>query len=183
VGGVSALVIGIAYIIILPLFAHVGWSSVGEWRGLAEVPRRKDDVLVGYSLVLCVLHGLSLRTCRVVAIRCVGHGSTETQCSLQPHSWDCSCPRHGSYLEQLRLAPHAQRFTIAVHDRRPAGGLRRGCNYASAVLASHTEFSYSIVDLSVAILITDYVMLQGKGISVRPRPTWAWPQASLESFP
>jgi hypothetical protein len=32
------------------------------------------------------------------------------------------------------------------------------------VLASHTEVFYSIVDLSVAILITGYVMLQGKGI-------------------
>jgi hypothetical protein len=37
-------------------------------------------------------------------------------------------------------------------------------NYASAVLASHTEVFYSIVDLSVAILITGLVMLQGKGI-------------------
>jgi hypothetical protein len=32
------------------------------------------------------------------------------------------------------------------------------------VLASRTEVFYSIVDLSVAILITGFVMLKGKGI-------------------
>ena len=37
-------------------------------------------------------------------------------------------------------------------------------NYASAVLASRTEVFYSIVDLSVAILMTGFVMLRGKGI-------------------
>jgi hypothetical protein len=37
-------------------------------------------------------------------------------------------------------------------------------NYASAVLASHTEVFYSIVDLSLAILVIGFVMLKGKGI-------------------
>ena len=37
-------------------------------------------------------------------------------------------------------------------------------NYASAVLASHTEVFYSIVDFSVGVLIIGFVMLKGKGI-------------------
>ncbi|SRR6266700_3780911 len=126
VGGISALVIGIGYIIISPLFAHVGGTSVEWWRGLAQVPRRKDDGLVGYAWTLRP-NGLSLRTCRAIAIRCVGTGQQKRNAHSNGIRGVVRCLRHGSYVDKLRLAPHAQRFTRRSHERRSAGGLRRGC--------------------------------------------------------
>jgi hypothetical protein len=52
--------------------------------------------------------------------------------------------------------------TVAMTDVQRAPYVA-AANYASAVLESHTEVFYSIVDLSIAILITGFVMLKAKG--------------------
>jgi len=90
------------------------------WRALAQVPRGKDDGLVGYPWSLR-LHGLSLRACRFIAIPCVETGQQKRNAYSKRIRGTVRCLRLGSSLDKLRLAPHSQPFTHCRHDRRPAG--------------------------------------------------------------
>jgi len=56
------------------------------------------------------------------------------------------------------------RFHAATTNDVQRAAYVAAANYASAVLASRTEVFYSIVDLSLAILLIGFVMLKGKGI-------------------
>ncbi len=135
VGGISALVIGIGYIVIFPLFAHVGGapSSGGEvwlkylegkttvWWAILGLCVFTDFLFVPVALSLYVALERVNRNAMLVATAFVG--------------------------------------LFVVLDLAVTW-----TNYASAVLTSHTEVFYSIVDLSVAILMIGFVMLRGKGI-------------------
>ena len=81
VGGISALTLGIAYIIIIPLFAHVGAPPTGG-RGLAQVPPRENHGLVDDPFALCP-HRLPLPSCRVSAILRLGTGQQKCDAPRQ----------------------------------------------------------------------------------------------------
>src|ERR1700730_7235231 len=163
VGGISALAIGIGYIIIIPLFAHVGGapSSGGEaWLKYLEGRTTVWWAILGLSVFtyfLFVPVALSLyvalervnRNAMLVATAFVGLFVVLDLAVL----WT----NYASLLTLSRL------HTAATTDVQRAAYVA-AANYASAVLASHTEVFYSIVDLSVAILITGFVMLKGKGV-------------------
>ena len=166
VGGISALVIGIAYIIIFPLFAHVGGapSSGGEvWLSYLEGKTTVWWAILGlcvFTDFLFVPLALSLyralervnRDAMLVATAFVG---LFVVLDLAV-TWT-------NYASLLTLSGlHA----AATADAQRAAYVA-AANYASAVLASRTEVFYSIVDLSVAILMTGFVMLRGKGIFSR----------------
>src|SRR5229473_5722975 len=163
VGGISALVIGVAYIVIIPLFAHVGGapSSGGEaWLKYLEGKTTVWWAILGLSVFtdfLFVPVALSLyralervnRNAMLVATAFVGLFVVLDLAVL----WT-------NYASLLTLSGlHAAATTEAQRAAYVAAA-----NYASAVLTSHTEVFYSIVDLSVAILMIGFVMLQGKGI-------------------
>src|SRR6266850_6063073 len=140
-----------------------GGSSAEWWRGLARVPRRKDDgrgAIHGLSVLtdfLFVPVALSLyfalrrvnRNAMLIATAFVG---LFVVLDLAV-TWT-------NYASLLTLSGlHA----AATNDVQRAGYVA-AANYASAVLASRTEVFYSIVDFSVGILIIGFVMLKGKGI-------------------
>jgi len=163
VGGVSALVIGIAYIIILPLFAHVGGAPSGSgevwlkylegkttfWWAILGLCVFTDFLFVPVALSLYVALERVNRNAMLVATAFVGLFVVLDMAV----TWT-------NYASLLTLSG----LHIAATTDVQRAAYVAAANYASAVLASHTEVFYSIVDLSVAILITDYVMLQGKGI-------------------
>jgi hypothetical protein len=163
VGGISALVIGIAYIIILPLFAHVGGtpSSGGEvwlkylegkttvWWAILGLCVFTDFLFVPVALSLYVALERVNRNAMLVATAFVGLFVVLDMAV----TWT-------NYASLLTLSGL---HTAATTDVQRAAYVA-AANYASAVLASHTEVFYSIVDLSVAILITGFVMLKGKGV-------------------
>jgi hypothetical protein len=163
VGGISALVIGIAYIIIIPLFAHVGGapSSGGEawlkylegkttvWWAILGLSVFTDFLFVPVALSLYVALERVNRNAMLVATAFVGLFVVLDLAVL----WT-------NYASLLTLSGL---HTAATTDVQRAAYVA-AANYASAVLASHTEVFYSIVDLSLAILIIGFVMLQGKRI-------------------
>ena len=163
VGGISSLVIGIAYIVIFPLFAHVGGppSSGGEawlkylegkttvWWAILGLSVFTDFLFVPVALSLYVALERANRNAMLVATAFVGLFVVLDMAV----TWT-------NYASLLTLSGL---HTAATTDVQRAAYVA-AANYASAVLASHTEVFYSIVDLSVAILITGFVMLKGKGV-------------------
>src|SRR5712671_5716919 len=163
VGGISALVIGIAYIIIIPLFAHVGGapSSGGEawlkylegkttvWWAILGLSVFTDFLFVPVALSLYLALERVNRNAMLVATAFVGLFVVLDMAV----TWT-------NYASLLTLSGL---HTAATTDVQRASYVA-AANYASAVLASYTEVFYSIVDLSVAILIIGFVMLRGKGI-------------------
>jgi hypothetical protein len=163
VGGISALVIGIAYIIIFPLFAHVGGapSSDGEvwlkylegkttvWWAILGLCVLTDFLFVPVALSLYLALRRVNRNAMLVATAFVG---LFVVLDLAV-TWT-------NYASLLTLSGL---HSAATNDVQRAAYVA-AANYASAVLASRTEVFYSIVDLSVGILMIGFVMLQGKGI-------------------
>jgi hypothetical protein len=163
VGGISALVIGIGYIVIFPLFARVGAppSSGGEvwlkylegkttgWWAILGLSVLTDFLFVPVALSLYLALERVNRYAMLVATAFVG---LFVVLDLAV-TWT-------NYASLLTLSGlHA----AATNDVQRAAYVA-AANYASAVLASRTEVFYSIVDLSLAILIIGFVMLKGTGI-------------------
>src|SRR4030081_714895 len=163
VGGISALVIGIAYIIIIPLFAHVGGapSSGGEdwlkylkgrttvWWAILGLSVFTDFLFVPVALSLYLALERVNRNAMLVATAFVGLFVVLDMAVL----WT-------NYASLLTLSAL---HTAAMTDVQRASYVA-AADYTSAVLASHTEVFYSIVDLSLAILILGFVMLKAKGM-------------------
>jgi hypothetical protein len=163
VGGISALVIGIAYLAILPLFAHVGgpppnggdlWLKYLEgkttvWWAILGLSVFTDFLFVPVALSLYLALRRVNRNAMLVATAFVGLFVVLDMAV----TWT-------NYASLLTLSGlHTAATTDVQREAYVAAA-----NYASAVLASHTEVFYSIVDLSLAILITGFVMLKAKGI-------------------
>jgi hypothetical protein len=161
-GGISALILGIAYVITIPLFAHVGpppsggevWLKYLEgkttvWWTILGLAVLTDFLFVPVALSLYLaLKGVN-RNAMLVATAFVG---LFVVLDLAV-TWT-------NYASLLTLSGlHA----TATSDVQRAGYVA-AANYASAVLASRTEVFYSIVDLSLGILMIGFVMLKGKGI-------------------
>ena len=163
VGGISALAIGIGYIIIIPLFAHVGGapSSGGEawlkylegrttvWWAILGLSVFTDFLFVPVALSLYLALERVNRNAMLVATAFVGLFVVLDMAVL----WT-------NYASLLTLSAL---HTAATTDVQRASYVA-AADYASAVLASHTEVFYSIVDLSLAILIIGFVMLKAKGM-------------------
>jgi len=162
VGGISAFVIGIAYIIIFPLFAQVGAPPTGGevwlkylegkttvWWAILGLNVLTDFLYVPVALSLYLALERINRYAMLIATAFVG---LFVVLDLAV-TWT-------NYTSLLTLSGlHA----AATNDLQRASYVS-AANYASAVLASRTEVFYSIVDLSLAILIIGFVMLKGKGI-------------------
>ncbi len=159
VGGISALVIGIGYIAI----RSRGGTSVGGgevwlkylvgkttvWWAILGLCVLTDFLYVPVAFSLYLALERVNRYAMLVATAFVG---LFVVLDLAV-TWT-------NYASLLTLSGfHA----AATNDVQRAGYVA-AANYASAVLASRTEVFYSIVDLSLGILVIGFVMLKGKGI-------------------
>jgi hypothetical protein len=162
VGGISALVLGIAYIIIFPLFARVGappsggeaWLRYLEgkttvWWAILGLSVLTDFLFVPVALSLYLALKRANRNAMLVATAFVG---LFVVLDLAV-TWT-------NYASLLTLSGL---YAVATDDVQRASYIA-AANYASAVLASRTEVFYAVVDLSLAILMIGFVMLRAKGI-------------------
>jgi hypothetical protein len=163
VGGISALALGIAYIIIFPLFARVGAAppSGGEvWLKYLEGKTTVWWAILGLSVLTDFLF-LPVALSLYLALKRVSRNAMLVATAFV-----------GLFVV-LDLAVtwtnYASLLTLSGLHASATNGVQRAAyvaaaNYASAVLASRTEVFYAIVDLSLGILMIGFVMLKGKGI-------------------
>jgi Domain of unknown function (DUF4386) len=159
VGGISALVLGIVYIITIPLYAHVGAPpSGGEarlkylagnttvWWAILGLSVLTDFLFVPVALSLYLaLKGVN-RNAMLVATAFVGLFIVLDLAVTWPN-----------YASLITLSGN---YAAATNGAQQAAYVA-AANYASAVLASSLEAVYSIMVLSFGILMIGLVMLKG----------------------
>jgi hypothetical protein len=162
VGGIGAVVLGLAYLVIFPLFAHVGAPPTGgaAWLKYLDGKTTVWWAILGLSVLTDLLYvpvALSLylalrrvhRSAMLLATAFVG---LFVVLDLAV-TWT-------NYAALLTLSGlHA----AATNDAQRAACVA-AASYASAVLAARTEVLYAIVDLSLGIFLIGGVMRKGKGI-------------------
>ena len=159
VGGICALVLGIAYLITIALYAHVGAPpSGGEawlkylsgkttvWWAILGLSVLTDLLYLPVALALYLaLKGVA-RSAMLVATACVG---VFIVLDLAV-TWS-------NYASLITLSSD---YAAATNDVQRVAYIA-AANYASAVLASRLETVYAIVVLSFGILLIGLVMLKG----------------------
>ncbi len=160
VGGISALVLGVAYIVIFPLYAHVGAPPSGDGEAWLQYLAGKTTVwwaILGLSVLTDFLYvpvALSL----YLALKGVHRNAMLLATALVglfvvldlAVTWS-------AFASLLTLSGH---YAAASNDVQRAAyvAAARG---ASAVLTSRLEVVYAIVVLSSGILMIGFVMLKG----------------------
>lgn len=178
VGGVSAFVIGIGYMVTIPLIAFAGFPPSGGEASLKYFAGKTTVwwAIVGLSVITDLLYvpvALSLyqalkginRSAMLVATVFVG--------------LFIALDLAVTWVNEAALISLSGSYAVATNDVQRAAYVA-AADYASAVLASRLAAVYAIAVLSFAILVIGVVML--KGVFGRPTATWPWPPASLESL-
>src|SRR6266508_2244728 len=159
VGGISALVLGVAYIVIFPLYAHVGAPPSGDGEAWLQYLAGKTTVwwaILGLSVLTDFLYvpvALSL----YLALKGVHRNAMLLATALVglfvvldlAVSWS-------AFASLLTLSGN---YTAASNDVQRAAYVT-AAHGASAVLTSRLEVVYAIV-LSSGILMIGFVMLKG----------------------
>jgi hypothetical protein len=159
VGGVSALLLGVAYIITIPLYVYVGAPpSGGEarlqylvgkttvWWAILGLSVLTDVLFVPVALSLYLaLKGVN-RNAMLLATAFVGLFIVLDLAVTWPN-----------YASLITLSGD---YAAATNDAQRAASVA-GANYASAVLESSLEAVYSILFLSLGILMIGLVMRKG----------------------
>jgi hypothetical protein len=159
VGGVAALTIGVAYIIIIPLYAHVGAPPNGGEAWFKYLPGKTEIwwTILGLSVftdffylpVAFALYLALKEVNRNVMLLATAFAGLFVVLDLAV-TWS----HYASILTLYR------NYSTAMDDVHRAGYLA-AANYASAMLTSPLEIVYAIVTLSIGILLTSFVMLKG----------------------
>ncbi|HEY1209476.1 MAG TPA: hypothetical protein VGE85_08915 [Terracidiphilus sp.] len=159
VGSIAAIVLGIGYIIIIPLYARVGAPpSGGEawfnylpgkttiWWAILALSVFTDFLYVPIALVLYLALEKVNRGAMLLATAFIGLFVALDLAVTWSH-----------YASMLVL--YGQ-YSTATSDLQRAGYLA-AANYGAAVLASRLEVVIAIVTPSIGILVTGLVMLRG----------------------
>ena len=158
-GGVSALVLGVAYLVIIGLYAQVGAPPNTATAWLAYLPGKTTvwwailglSVLTDFLFVpiafalFLALKGIQ-RSAMLLAVALIG--------AFVALDLVVTWSNYGALLVLSR------NYAAATSESQRAAILG-AASYAAAVLASPLEVVYAIVDLSTGILITGLVMLKG----------------------
>ena len=159
VGGISALVLGIAYLITIALYAHVGAPPSGGqawlkylagkttvWWAILGLSVLTDLLFVPVALSLYLaLKGVA-RSTMLVATAFVGLFIVLDLAVTWPN-----------YASLITLSGN---YAAATNDAQRVAYVA-AATYASAVLSSRLEAVYAIVVLSLGILMIGLVMLKG----------------------
>jgi hypothetical protein len=158
-GGIAALLLGLGYVVIFPLYAHVGAPPHGGeawfnylpgkttvWWAIIGISVFTDVLFVPVAVALYLALQEVNRTAMVLATAFVGLFVVLDLAVTWPH-----------YASILALY-HS--YSTAADDAHRAGYVA-AADYASAVLTSPLEIVYSIMTLSCGFLLTGFVMLKG----------------------
>lgn len=159
VGSVAALVLGIGYVIIIPLYAHVGappnsgeaWfrylpGKTAVWWTILGVSVFTDFLYVPVALALYLALKELSRNLMLLATAFVGLFVVLDLAVTWSH-----------YASVLTLY---RNYASAMDDASRASYIA-AANYASAMLTSRLEIVYAIVTLSSGILLIGFGMLRG----------------------
>jgi hypothetical protein len=159
VGGVAALVLGIGYVIIIPLYAHVGAPPNGGeawfrylpgkttiWWAILALSVFTDFLYVPVAFALYLALKDLNRNVMLLASAFVGLFVVLDLAITWSH-YASVLTLYGSYASATDDAQRASYIAAA--------------NYASAMLNSRLEIVYAIVTLSLGILLIGFVMLKG----------------------
>ncbi len=159
VGGISALLLGIGYIITIPLYAYVGAPPSG---GEARL-----QYLVGKTTVWWAIIGLSVLTdCLYVPVALSLYLALK---GVNRNAMLVATAFVGLFIvldlavtwpNYAALITLSGNYAAATNDAQRAAYVA-AANYASAVLASSVEAVYTILVLSIGILMIGLVMLKG----------------------
>jgi hypothetical protein len=159
VGGVSALVLGLAYIVIIGLFVPIGAAPNGAearlaylagntrtWWAILGLSVLTDFLFVPVGLALYLaLRGLD-KGAMLLATACLGL-FVVLDLAITWTNYEALIALSGRYAAAANAAQKAAAVAAAV--------------YPSAVLESRLLFVYNSLTLAVAILLTGFVMLKG----------------------
>jgi hypothetical protein len=158
-GAVAALALAICYVIIFPLYAHVGPPPSGGdawfkylpgkttiWWAIVGLSVFTDFLYVPLALALYLALKGCNRNAMLLATAFVGLFVVLDLAVTWSH-----------YTSILTLYG---KYSIATDDVQRAGYLA-AANYGSAMLTSSVEVVYAIVTLSFGILVIGFVMLSG----------------------
>jgi hypothetical protein len=159
VGGISALLLGIGYIITIPLYVHVGAPPSGGEAWLTY--------LVGKTTVWWAILGLSVLT--DVLFVPVALALYLALKGVNRNAMLLATAFVGLFIVldlAVTWSNYASLITLSGKYAAVTNGAQRAAyvaaaNYASAVLASSLEAVYSILVLSVGILLIGLVMRKG----------------------
>jgi hypothetical protein len=159
VGGICALVLGIAYIVTIPLYAYVGappsggeaWLTYAAgkttvWWAILGLSVLTDLLFVPVALALYLALKRVNRNAMLVATAFVGLFVVLDLAVTWPN-----------YAALITLGGH---YAAATTDAQRAADVA-AASYASAVVTSGLEGVYSIMTLSLGILVVGLVMLRG----------------------
>ena len=159
VGGAAALVIGIGYVVIFPLYAQVGvppssgeaWfrylpGKTGVWWAILALSVFTDFLFVPVAFALYVALKRINQNAMLLAAALMGLFVVLDLAVTWSH-----------YASILTLY---SRYAVSADDGHRASYLA-AADYASAMLTSPLEIVYAIVTLSSGILLTGFVMLRG----------------------
>jgi hypothetical protein len=160
VGGVSALLLGVGYLVIFPLYAKVGappssgeaWftylpGKLSVWWAILGLSVFTDFLFVPLALALYSALKSTNRTAMQLATAFVGLFVALDLAVTWSH-----------YASILNLFG---KYSAATDETQRASYLA-AANYGSAILTSPLEIVYAIVTLSSAILIVGLVMVKGE---------------------
>jgi len=158
-GGISALVVGVAYMITIALFAQVGAppSSGESWLKYLVGKTTQWWIITGLSVFtdfLFVPVGLAL----YVALKGVNRNAMLVATAFV--AMFVAVDLAVTWSNHASLITLSDGYAAASTDAQRAGYVA-AANYASSVLASRLQPVYSIVDLSFAIFVMGLVMLKG----------------------
>jgi hypothetical protein len=161
VGALSALVIGISYIAILPRFARVG---VPPTNGEIWLKYLQGKSTIWWTiLALCVLTDflfVPLALSLYVALQQVSKNAMLLAMAFV--GLFVGLDLAVTWTNYASLLSLSSSYAAATNDVQRAGCIA-AANYASAVLAARSLVFYSIVDLALAIFIIGFVMLKENG--------------------
>lgn len=159
VGGISALLLGVGYLIIFPLYAKVGappsggeaWfrylpGKTSVWWAILGLSVITDFLFVPLALALYAALKSTNRTAMLLATAFVGLFVALDLAVTWSH-----------YASILNLFSEYSTTT----DEVQRASYLAAANYGSAMLTSPLEIVYAIVTLSSAILIVGFVMVKG----------------------
>jgi hypothetical protein len=158
-GSAAALVLGVGYIAIFPLYAHVGAPPSGGEAWFRYLPGKTTAwwAILSLSVFTDLLY-IPLAFALYLALRKINRNAMLLAAAFMSLFVALDLAVTWTHYASI-LVLHA-RYTAATDDVRRAAYLA-AAEYASAMLSSPLEVVYAIVILSFGILLTGFVMRKG----------------------
>ncbi len=159
VGGIAAVALGVAYVVVIPLYAHVGAPPTGgtAWLQYLQGKTTVWWVILGLSVATDLLY-IPVTLALYRALHGVSRDLTTVAAALVASFIVLDLAV--TWTNYAALISLSTTYAAATDPMQRAADVA-AANYASAVLSSSLEVVYAIVILSAGVLLIGLVMLRG----------------------